>query len=290
MTRRGTSVARSLQSRIVPGVDDPVFIIGCGRSGTTILGKALYKHPAVVYLNERRDIWLSSYPEADIWRPDAASRGGKLVMTAADVRPAATRRMRRLFRLELLRRKRSTIVDKMPINNFRLPFLAEMFPAARYLHIHRNGLEVARSVARLCDEGGWFAENTYKWKLLSEHALGDADTAELPDRCQSYAEKGLVEWRLSTEAVADFARTIDPDRITELSYAELVDQPAATLCRVLGFLGLPYDPPTIAFAEKIVGRKSTQLTDEPSVKELALGGPLLRPSMTGRSQLVLDRD
>ena len=38
----------------------PVFIIGCGRSGTTILGDTLSKHPKIEYLNERRDLWHKS--------------------------------------------------------------------------------------------------------------------------------------------------------------------------------------------------------------------------------------
>ena len=45
----------------------PIFIIGCGRSGTTILGKTLSKHPDIKYLNERRDLWHRAYPEFDIW-------------------------------------------------------------------------------------------------------------------------------------------------------------------------------------------------------------------------------
>ena len=45
----------------------PVFIIGCGRSGTTILGDTLSRHPKIKYLNERRDLWHKSYPEFDIW-------------------------------------------------------------------------------------------------------------------------------------------------------------------------------------------------------------------------------
>ena len=37
----------------------PVFIIGCGRSGTTILGKTLSNHPKIKYLNERRDLYIN---------------------------------------------------------------------------------------------------------------------------------------------------------------------------------------------------------------------------------------
>ena len=46
---------------------NPVFIIGCGRSGTTILGNTLSNHPKIKYLNERRDLWHKAYPEFNIW-------------------------------------------------------------------------------------------------------------------------------------------------------------------------------------------------------------------------------
>ena len=45
----------------------PVFSIGCGRSGTTILGNTLSQHPDIKYLNERRDVWHRAYPEFNIW-------------------------------------------------------------------------------------------------------------------------------------------------------------------------------------------------------------------------------
>ena len=44
----------------------PVFLIGCGRSGTTILGTTIGKHESITYLNERRDLWHQAYPEFDI--------------------------------------------------------------------------------------------------------------------------------------------------------------------------------------------------------------------------------
>ena len=38
-----------------------VFIIGCGRSNTTVLGKTLSNHPKIKYLNERRDLWHKKF-------------------------------------------------------------------------------------------------------------------------------------------------------------------------------------------------------------------------------------
>ena len=52
------------------GIQHPVFILGCMKSGTTILGRTLSCHPQVTYLNEPREIWFSCYPKSDIWTED----------------------------------------------------------------------------------------------------------------------------------------------------------------------------------------------------------------------------
>ena len=59
----------------------PVFIVGCGRSGTTALGEVLGRHPLLAYLNEPRDIWLYE-PRTDIWSAKAGARGGRLRLSA----------------------------------------------------------------------------------------------------------------------------------------------------------------------------------------------------------------
>ena len=43
----------------------PIFIIGCGRSGTTLLGKMFDAHPAVRYLYEPYHLWAAIEPATD---------------------------------------------------------------------------------------------------------------------------------------------------------------------------------------------------------------------------------
>jgi hypothetical protein len=47
----------------------PVFIIGCGRSGTTILGQVLSAHPEVYYLFEPYHLWAAIDPMTDVLEP-----------------------------------------------------------------------------------------------------------------------------------------------------------------------------------------------------------------------------
>jgi hypothetical protein len=206
-------ISRSVYSSLpLPGVDRPVFIVGCGRSGTTILGTALSKHRHIAYLNEPDHLWTRAYPEADVWTARARARGGRLALTAADVERRKSRKLGRLFRFEAIRAGRPVLVEKLPVNNFRLDFIHRIFPDARFVHIYRNGLEVARSIEKVCQQGlaAWFGADSYKWDELAGYAAGREDTKGLPALCATDFERGLLEWRLSTGAAGEFLRRL-PD-------------------------------------------------------------------------------
>ena len=119
---------------------------------------------------------------------------------------------RRLFRFETILANKPLLVEKLPINSFRLAFIHEIFPDARFIHIHRNALEVARSIASQCEAGLWFASNTYKWNQLVRYAHDRGETASLPALCSNYFRMGLLEWRLSTEAIVKFLRCLPDER------------------------------------------------------------------------------
>ena len=67
----------------------PVFIVGCGRSGTTLLLRCLTTMCDVVALNEARVIWIDACPALDVWSAKAASRRGTLSATAKSAAHAA---------------------------------------------------------------------------------------------------------------------------------------------------------------------------------------------------------
>src|SRR5436190_22514624 len=46
-------------------VTKPIFILGIGRSGTTILGSLMSIHKDVGFLNEPKALWYSILPETD---------------------------------------------------------------------------------------------------------------------------------------------------------------------------------------------------------------------------------
>jgi hypothetical protein len=232
-------------------------------------------------------LWFAAYPETDIWTAKASSRHGKLHLTAADADDKKSDKLSRLFRLETIMRRKPVLIEKLPINNFRLDFIREMFPDARFIHLYRSGLEVARSIGGMSGQGGWFGEESYKWDRLVEYALDRDDTKGLPALCTTHFDRGLLEWRLSTEAAVDFLRDLPDEAFYELNYDQLIDHPAQTVSGVLDFIGVDGDPNVTEFASTTIARRSTRLGQERlSEKERTLGGPLLAMSMDGGDGLT----
>ena len=246
-----------LAVQLLPGtgaVVRPVFIIGCGRSGTTVLGEVLSRHPLLAYLNEPRDIWLYE-PRTDIWSAKARARGGRLRLSAGDVQPAAAARIRRAFAAEVRLQRAECLVEKLPINAFRVGWLAGMFPDALFVHLIRNGLEVAASIARQAEHAQWFGCEGYKWRLLADCAR-ERGEAGLVGLCTDGFRRGLLEWRLSMSAALDDLAKLSTERQLEIRYERLVEQPVEVCQRLEAFVGIGHEPAMAAFARAELSRRS----------------------------------
>lgn len=286
-------IINQLENRIIPFLPiqeckKPIFIIGCGRSGTTILGTALSKHAKVSYLNERRDIWFSAYPITDVWTQKAKISGGKVLLDENDFDKRRKSKLSKLFKFQLIKRKKDCLIEKLPINNFRLKFIQANFPHARYIYINRNGLEVARSIEKLSKKGIWFGHNDYKWNQLVEIASKKPDTEKLPKLClDNDYKKGLLEWRLSTEYIIDFLKALPKGDYIEISYGTLTSDPSKTINRILNFIDLPGDSSVEKFSRENISRKSLKLgSEELKEEDKVIGGDLLTLSLDQSKCLV----
>lgn len=237
-----------------------VFLTGCGRSGTTILGTVLSQRRDVRYLNDQFRLWTEPFPAADIWTERAAP--ARVVLTEADV--TAEGRAMLLERLAAARSAAPVVIEKLAINNFRLGFLRAVAPEARFINIRRHGVEVARSIARKIETGEWYGEGAppRKWRLLAQHA-DERGLGELAASCQTPYDRGLLEWRLSVEAAAPWVESLAPDTLIAVTYEDLLADPAGVTRRIEDFLGLPPDPAAAAWAEHRLARQHPAADEAP---------------------------
>lgn len=156
-------------------IDQPVFLVGCARSGTTALGRALGMHPDILYSGREAPLinFLANvahhYEFSDV-------RDYVQESTRLD-RDDVLSRLRTLcyetvwgenFGLELglscLRRTGMPpsgsrwLVKAFPDRNEHRG-LTSLFPKARYIYLHRNGIDVVNSMMSF----GWFSKQRFEF-------------------------------------------------------------------------------------------------------------------------------
>jgi CelD/BcsL family acetyltransferase involved in cellulose biosynthesis len=221
----------------------PIFIIGCGRSGIGLLGKLFASHPAVSYSDEPHDRWAAMEPATDFLQ--LYSRGEHhCLLDASSVTSTARRRYKRLMSASA----GLTIVEKSSVNALRIGYLNALAPEARFVHIVRDGVEVAHSIERIAAVtkkpalrpplNEWWGVGNVKWTTLERDGRANGYYPDEVGLLTTDAQRGAYEWLLSLGEVQAW-RTCLESRFCELRYRDLVDDPSETLRAVMDALHLP---------------------------------------------------
>jgi Sulfotransferase family len=109
--------------------------------------------------------------------------------------------------------------DKTPIHVLHVPLLAGGFPEARFVHLIRDGRDVACSYL--------------------EQSFGPGSVAE-----------AAVRWKRAIRRGRSAGRDLGPARYRELRYEELVEDPEGNLRDICGFLDLEFDPAMLRYHER----------------------------------------
>jgi omega-hydroxy-beta-dihydromenaquinone-9 sulfotransferase len=267
---------QGLESRAAPRRDmaeatvapPAIFVLGAGRSGTTLLYKLLCMHPALGWISNHlvRAPWLPEItashrlfrlsPESwhGMWfSPDgnAYLRARRLIRRIAPTPTEGERVYTRCgiptfpspdwriddgqvqglhstFRRLLRAQGASALVSKRTANNRRIGQLFEAFPQAKFVHIVRDGRAVAASLLRV----PWWPDHGLWWRDLKTPAqLVAAGERELEIAARNWVEELTVIER-------GIAR-LPADQVTEFSYESLAADRRGALSRVAAFLGLP---------------------------------------------------
>lgn len=220
-----------------------VFVVGAPRSGTTALGKALGRHSRFYAGDETLflvDLFGGGRAEIvfDRWaaRPSSSWLRRERVSREAFL-AALGRGLDALFTAHAdgLR-----WVDHTPAHALMADTLAGLFPRARFLHILRDGREVANSMINV------------PRTLVGESAERMRQAEFLPEWTKDF-RVACETWRDHVRAAAAFERR-HPDRCLTVRHRELEDNPAAALAAVLRFLDAPFEERPVTFLRR--GRRA----------------------------------
>ena len=233
-------------------IEKPIFILGTGRSGTTILGIVLSMHREVGYLNEPKAIWHVIHPHEDIignyTRGDAKYR-----LTAEDATDEMRQRAVQIFGAYLTVTRSKRIVDKYPELIFRANFVRAVFPDARFIFLVRNGWDTCHSIAAWSDRLGvrvngethdWWGVNDRKWQLIVEQLVETdplfSETADEIKYFDRHLDRAAIEWVVTMKEGLRLLKE-SPDCIHLVRFEDLTAEPDETLAELCSFCELPVD-------------------------------------------------
>jgi len=244
-------------------VKKPLFILGTGRSGTTILGIVLSMHRAVGFLNEPKALWHAIYPSEDVI--GSYSRGdARYRLDAADATAEVKRNAHRLFGAYLTSVFSSQLVDKYPELIFRVPFVREIFPDAKFIFLVRNGWDTCASIDKWSVRCGeqkngevhdWWGVNHRKWKLMLEQLIyPDPYFAEIESTAaglEKHTDMAALEWIITMrEGLCRMKE--NTGCIFMLRYEDLVASPRQSLHDIAVFAGLSKDEVFLDYGASIL--------------------------------------
>lgn len=256
---------RTAASHVRKRVDRPIFVVGMGRSGTTLLGRILAAHPSVGFLNEPKAMWHVIRDDEDIIGSYAPPRTGRLYLSAEDATDGVIRRGHALAAWYLRASRSERIVDKYPELVFRHPFVRTIFPDARFLLAVRSPWATLRSVAEwsashATHEADWWGVRDQKWDILWTQAVlqtplnSDLVALDLASEKDHYIRAAL-EWVVTMREVISLA--VVP-RARLVRYEDLVRNPGRLIRKTLDFCELPPSLRTEAYADAIVATQERQ--------------------------------
>ena len=227
---------------LVSGDVAPIFIIGCGRSGTSLLGKLLAIHPGVSYICERYDLWAAINPVTDF--NQLYSRGEcHCLLDACSATSTTKLRFRRLMSPP----SGFTLVEKSPINALRIGFLEAVTPGSRFVHIIRDGVNVAYSIEQKAGLtrrlalreplNNWWGVGDVKWTVLKQDGRAASYYPDEVHQLTTDAQCGAYEWLLSLREVNAWRARLGP-RLIELRLDDLISDPRKILESVIDALSL----------------------------------------------------
>lgn len=250
MGRNGHALSRELREQTSRSIspNPAVFLVGCPRSGTTLLQRVVDAHPQIAITHEQ--CWIAPYFKKKTGLTPEGLVTPDLISTLLQHKRfhklgAGREELERLlgsgepvsyasFVTELFNRygkaKRKGLVgDKCPSYVREVPTLHALWPKAKFVHLIRDGRDVSLSIRN--------------W------SKPDRTTVRLVHCAEDCVSTAALYWKCFVQAGRDAGNALGPELYYELRYESLVVSPAEECAKLCAFLGVPNDDAMLRFHE-----------------------------------------
>ena len=295
-------------------IERPVFLVGMGRSGTTLLFECLAAHPDVGWLahhanrfpeqpwlyalvrlcdvsfafrkaierSDQRRPWLEKLRlgPAEAYETWAALCGEKFrydYLLGVEATPAERKAVHRLV-ADVLRWSGKRRFAAKLTGPPRIGYLRSLFPDAIFVHIVRDGRAVVSSLLQV----DFWRDTQRLHEPAWRGGFPDAYRRLWEDGGRSPVALAALQWRNVIEVARTERRGLADGQYHELRYEDFLEDPDGTLDRLLAWTGLRPSPRVHAFLNRrfevrdMNRRSGGKLADRELAEVEALAGPLLR--------------
>ena len=257
-----------------------LFIVGCPRSGTTLLQRMVNAHPSIAITPESH--WIPKFPTKP-WcetsdgaitkklrrRLMAHPKFGRLGMMRKHWKRVAPKGepisyaglVSRIFDLYGHRFKKPLVGDKTPDYVRRIGILHRLWPAARFVHVIRDGRDVAISMQ--------------EWPKVRPRP-GDFPTWQ-----QDPVSTAAWWWDQNVRRGRQAGLALGPELYHEVRYESLVSRPRETSEALAEFLHVPFDEAMLHFHENPRG-------NDPGLELKRAGLPITAGLRDWRREMLRD--
>lgn len=216
-----------------------VSVIGCPRSGTTILFNILSSSEKLWSLYTETDYWPFINPESD-------------VLTAGDVTQADAKKIIDAFCSNVRNYEGNEdqteirIVEKQPRTCLTVDYIDSIFPGACYVFIVRDGRNVINSLMDAWHKGQYngFFPAEIELSLIDGRVV-NSWWGPRPPGWKNYTRARVVDlcamqWVECNQFAVKSLSRIDPRRVFRVRYEDLCAGPESTVREICRFLSIPF--------------------------------------------------
>lgn len=231
----------------------PVFVVGCMRSGTTILADLLGEHPEIVHCPfELRHIWSGSggIPMASPKTKDRTCEH----LTGEHLQDVSVDPLKRSLYAEYIDKKtdkseHARFLNKNPHLSNKVELAHAIFPDAQFIWIYRDLYRVTASLKRLFEYGLQVKQTWHYWPEKSDsntvrcwHCYFDESELDTLDKERLFPGgniRYLAEyWYETNRYLWEFTRKLGPGKVLPIREEDLIANPKLQLAKITGFLGI----------------------------------------------------
>lgn len=233
--RAARSLARARE------IQRPIFLVSSPRAGSTLLFETLAQSPDVATIGGESHAVFESipafHPKNREWHSNR--------LTEVDARPAAVRLLERHFLQQMKDRtgapgRELRLLEKTPKNSLRLPFLASVFPDAKFVYLQRDARDTISSMLDAWRSGRYVTyRNLPDWEGPPWSLLLTPGWRELAGK--PLEEIVAAQWSAATRYLLDDLERLPADRWCIAGYDALVNDPQNEIERICRFVGIAWD-------------------------------------------------